>query len=208
MPGTRLDTPAFHRNHAAIGTVLEAYLHGRTGDVLELGGGSGQHAAEFARRLPAITWWPSDINDDHLRSIAAWRDQVKLKNLRAPVPLDASESDWHLREHGLPTEFLAIFCANVIHISPWTMAEGLFAGAGRHLRADGRLLLYGPFKRGGQHNAPSNAEFDASLRSRNPQWGVRDTTDLRVLAKANGLRLVEIAEMPSNNAILVFERAK
>ena len=206
-PGGRLDTPAFHRNHSAIGSALEALLRGRTGDVIELGSGTGQHAAEFARRLPAVTWWPSDLNDDHLRSIAAWRAHSKLENLRAPVRLDASEIVWRLRELGLPTEFLAIFCANVIHIAPWAVAQGLFAGAARHLRADGRLLLYGPFKRDGEHNAPSNAAFDASLRSRNPQWGVRDTADLRVLAQANGLRLMELAEMPSNNAILVIERA-
>jgi len=211
-PDGRLDTPAFHRNHAAIASVLEAVLRGRIGDVIEFGSGSGQHAVAFARRLPAVTWWPSDLNDDHLRSIAAWRAEAmlenpKLENLRAPVRLDASESDWRLRERGLPTEFLTIFCANVIHIAPWAVAQGLFAGAGRHLRADGRLLLYGPFKRDGEHNAPSNAAFDASLRSRNPQWGVRDTADLRKLAAANGLHLMDIAEMPSNNAILVFERA-
>jgi SAM-dependent methyltransferase len=202
----RLDAAAFHRNHAAIGAVLDAFLRGRSGDVLEIGSGTGQHAVEFARSLPAVTWWPSDLNDNHLRSIAAWRTHAKLDNVRAPVRLDASEPDWKLRERGLPSEFVAMFCANIIHIAPWAVAEGLFAGAGRHLRADGRLLLYGPFQRDGAHNAPSNAAFDASLRSQNPEWGVRDTSDLHALADANGLRLIEIAEMPSNNAILVFAR--
>ena len=146
------------------------------------------------------------LNDNHLRSIAAWRSHTKLDNVKAPVRLDASAADWRLPALGLPSQFTAIFCANVIHISPWAVAEGLFAGAARHLAAGGRLFLYGPFKRDGKHTAPSNAAFDDSLRSRNPEWGVRDTAELRALATKNGLRFVALVEMPSNNAILTFER--
>ena len=105
-----------------------------------------------------------------------------------------------------PAQLLAVFCANVIHIAPWRVAEGLFAGAGHYLRADGRLFLYGPFKRGGKHTAVSNAVFDASLRDGNPEWGVRDIEALEKLAAGAGLVLVEIAEMPANNMILVFGR--
>ena len=202
----RLDAAAFHRNHAAIAPVLERFLRGRSGDVLEIGSGTGQHAVAFAGRLPAVSWWPTDINDNHLRSIAAWRAHVKFDNLRPPVPLDASAPDWRLPALSLPATFTAIFSANVIHIAPWAVAKGLFAGAGRHLAAGGRLFLYGPFKRDGQHNAPSNAAFDASLQSQNPDWGVRDTADLRALAASNRLRFVELVEMPSNNAIMTFER--
>ena len=126
--------------------------------------------------------------------------------MKAPLRLDASANDWRLPALGLPSSFVAIFCANVIHISPWAVAEGLFAGAARHLAADGRLFLYGPFKRDGQHNAPSNAAFDESLRRQNPEWGVRDIAELRTLAAANQLRLAQISEMPSNNAILTFKR--
>lgn len=207
-PDGRLDAPPFHRNHAAIWSVLGAFLQGRSGDVLELGSGTGQHAVEFARHSPAITWWPTDLIDGHLRSIAAWRAYAKLDNLRAPARLDASESDWRLAELGLPSQFLAILCANVIHIAPWAVTEGLFAGAERHLHVGGRLFLYDAFRRDGEHNAPSNAAFDQSLRRENPQWGVRDTRDLRALAEGNGLRFAELAEMPSNNAVLVFERVR
>ena len=147
------------------------------------------------------------MRHNHLHSIAAWRKHAQLETVQAPARLDASAPDWRLSALGLPSAFTAIFCANVIHISPWAVAEGLFAGAKRHLIAGGRLFLYGPFKRHGAHNAPSNAAFDQSLRSRNPEWGVRDTADLRALADKNGLRLVELAELPSNNAILVFERS-
>jgi hypothetical protein len=109
---------------------------------------------------------------------------------------------------GGPTNLLAVFCANVIHIAPWRVAEGLFAGAGRYLRTGGRLFLYGPFKRGGKHTAPSNAAFDNSLRGQNPEWGVRDIGDLEKLAANAGLKPVEIVEMPANNLILAFERSK
>jgi SAM-dependent methyltransferase len=202
----RLDAAAFHRNHQAIALVLESFLGGSTGDVLEIGSGTGQHAVVFAERWPSIAWCPTDLNDNHLRSIAAWRVHAKLGNVKAPVRLDASAADWRLRSLGLPPQFTAIFCANVIHISPWAVAEGLLAGAARHLAPGGRLFLYGPFKRDGVHTAPSNAAFDDSLRSRNPEWGVRDTAELRALATKNGLRFVELVEMPSNNAILMFEK--
>jgi SAM-dependent methyltransferase len=202
----RLDAAAFHRNHQAIAAVLESLLGGRTGDVLEIGSGTGQHAAAFAERWPSVTWWPTDLNDNHLRSIAAWRTHTKLDNVRPPVRIDASSSVWPLAPLGLPSQFTAMFCANVIHIAPWAVAEGLFAGATRHLAAGGRVFLYGPFKRDGAHTAPSNAAFDESLRSRNAEWGVRDTADVRRLATKNGLRFVELIEMPSNNAILIFER--
>ena len=103
---------------------------------------------------------------------------------------------------------LAVFCANVIHIAPWRVAEGLFAGASRYLRADGRLFLYGPFKRDGKHTALSNAVFDTSLRHRDAEWGVREIEDLEKLAASVGLVLIEVAEMPANNLVLVFERVK
>ena len=202
----RLDAAAFHRNHEAIAAVIEPDLRGRTGDVLEIGGGTGQHAVAFASKLPGIAWWPTDLNEKHLRSIAAWRAHTNAANVRSPVALDASAVDWRLGALGLPSVFVAMFCANVIHIAPWAVAEGLFAGAGRHLAAGGKLFLYGPFKRDGAHNAPSNAAFDESLRSQNPSWGVRDAAELRVLAGKNGLRFVESVEMPSNNAILAFQR--
>ena len=203
----RLDASAFHRNHMAIWSVLAKFLEGRSGDVLEIGSGTGQHATEFSRRAPAIAWWSTDFSDSHLRSIAAWRAFSKILNMQAPVRLDASARDWALNKLGLPSEFVAMFCANVIHISPWTVSQGLMAGAARHLAGDGRLFVYGPFRRDGVHSAPSNAAFDESLRAENPTWGVRDTADLRALAEQNNLRLAEIVEMPANNAILAFDRS-
>ena len=183
---------------------------GKSGDVIEAGSGTGQHAVDFARHFPDILWWPSDLNEAHLKSIAAWRSHAGLQNIRPPLLIDLSDPAWcgELHDGSGPANLLAVFCANVIHIAPWRVAEGLFTGAARYLREDGRLFLYGPFKRGGRHTALSNAVFDTSLRDRDPEWGVRDIDDLEELAASVGLGLIEIAEMPANNFILVFERAE
>ena len=209
LPDGRLDAAAFHRNHQAIWASLQKFLTGRSGDVVEAGSGTGQHVVDFARRTPDITWWPSDLNPAHLRSIEAWRAHAGLANIRPPRRIDLTDPSWwpEVNDGSAPGPLLAVFCANVIHIAPWRVAEGLFAGAARHLRPDGRLYLYGPFKRDGQHTALSNAVFDSSLRERDAEWGVRDIADLEKLAADVGLALVETAEMPANNMILVFERA-
>jgi SAM-dependent methyltransferase len=207
-PDGRLDAAAFHRNHQPIWAVLQKVLEGRSGDVLEAGSGTGQHVVHFARHAPDITWWPSDLNAQHLRSIEAWRAHAQLANIRPSRRVDLSDPAWceAIRDDGGPQDLLALFCANVIHIAPWRVAEGLFAGAGRALRSDGRLLLYGPFKRDGKHTAVSNAVFDAKLRDGNPEWGVRDIADVEKLAAGAGLALHEVVEMPANNQILVFAR--
>jgi SAM-dependent methyltransferase len=209
-PDGRLDAPAFHRNHRPIRAILEKFLAGKSGDVVEAGSGTGQHVVEFARHFPEIVWWPSDLNEAHLKSISAWRAHTGLANIRPPLRIDLSDPAWcaEMYDGSGPAKLLAVFCANVIHIAPWRVAEGLFAGAGRYLRTDGRLFLYGPFKRGGKHTSVSNAVFDSSLRDKDPEWGVRDIGDLEKLAAGAGLELIEIAEMPAKNLTLAFERSK
>jgi SAM-dependent methyltransferase len=204
----RLDAAAFHRNHQPIWAVLQKYLAGKSGDVLEVGSGTGQHVIYFAQHSPDITWWPSDLNEAHLKSIEAWRVHAQLANVRAPLAIDLTNPVWcaKLEDGRGPKDLRAVFCANVIHIASSPVAEGLFAGCGRYLVADGLLMLYGPFKRDGKHTALSNAVFDTSLRERNPEWGVRDTADLEKLAGSVGLALREVVEMPANNLILVFAR--
>ena len=209
-PDGRLDAAAFHRNHQPIRAVLQRCLAGKSGDVVEAGSGTGQHVVDLARHFPEIIWWPSDLNDQHLKSIAAWRAHAGLANIRPPLRIDLSDPAWcpEMHDGSGPANLLAVFCANVIHIAPWRVAEGLFAGAGRYLREAGRLFLYGPFKRGGKHTAMSNAVFDTSLREGNPEWGVRDVEALEELAAGAGLVLIEAIEMPANNLTLVFERGK
>jgi SAM-dependent methyltransferase len=209
-PDGRLDAAAFHRNHQAIQKVLDRFLPGQSGEVLEAGSGTGQHVVAFAREYPDVVWWPSDYNDQHLTSIAAWRAYAQLANVRAPLRIDLSDPAWcaAMSDGSGPGPLLAVFCANVVHIAPWSVAEGLFAGAARYLLPDGRLLLYGPFKRDGRHTALSNAVFDTSLRSANAEWGVRDLGDLQRLAESVGLTLVETVEMPANNLVVVFARQR
>lgn len=205
----RLDAPAFHRNHQAILGVLTRHLSGKSGDAFEAGSGTGQHVVEFARQFPQITWWPSDLNENHLLSIEAWRAHAHLPNIRPPRRIDITNSSWdeQIKTEGSPKDLLAIFCANVIHIAPWRVAEGLFAGAAQCLSRDGMLFLYGPYKRKGRHTAESNKAFDASLRQGNPEWGVRDVEAVEKLAAGIDLSLIEIAEMPANNFTLVFRRS-
>lgn len=204
-PDHRLDAPAFHRNCEPIWAAISAFLAGASGDVLEVGSGTGQHAAAFAARTPGLTWWPSDILPSHLASIEAWRLKARLANLRPPQRIDLADPAWSWSAAASGT-LGAVLCINTLHISPWRVSQNLFAGAGRLLRPGGRLFVYGPFKRDGAHTAPSNAAFDAALKAENPAWGVRDVADLNRLAEAAGLAPTDIVAMPANNLVLVFAR--
>src|SRR5581483_7358355 len=205
QPDGRLDAPAFHRNHEPIWSAIGNFLLAQSGDLLEIGSGTGQHAVTFAARTPHLVWWPSDILDSHLKSIEAWRSHSRLANLRAPQPIDLMNPDWTwTRDKATGGPLAAILCINVLHISPWRVSQNLFAGAGRYLRAGGKLFVYGPFKRGGRHTAPSNAAFDASLRAENAEWGVRDVDELNALAHKARLTAAEIVPMPANNLVLAF----
>jgi SAM-dependent methyltransferase len=199
----RLDAPAFHRNHEPIWQAIEGLLAGKTGAVLELGSGTGQHAVTYAQRAPHLTWWPSDIAPSHLASIAAWRQAAGLANLRAPQRIDLVDANWSWQGDG---KLSVILCFNVIHISPWPVTLNLLAGTGRLLADSGILILYGPYMRDGRHTAPSNAGFDDSLRARNPEWGVRDLADVTKIAQSHGLAPADIIEMPANNLVVIFER--
>jgi len=192
-----LTAPAVARNRDPILAVLRRVLPAR-GTVIEIASGTGEHAVHFAAGLPNLTWQPTDCDPDALRSISAHRAAAQLPNLLAPLTLDATAPTWPI------TQADAVVSINMIHIAPWTAAEGLMAGGGRLLEPGGVLYLYGPFKEHGQHTAPSNAAFDASLRAQDPEWGVRDTGDVAELARRHGFDLVDRIAMPANNLSLVF----
>ncbi len=162
--------------------------------------GSGEHVAYFAAHLPALTWQPSDPDPAAIASIAAHRAAAGTPNLLAPLQLDVSGSRWPVERAD------AVICNNMIHISPWSASEGLMAGAARTLTAGGVLFLYGPYKIDGRHTAPSNAAFDATLRSQNPAWGIHDLADVVALAERSGLTLTETVTMPANNLSVIFRR--
>lgn len=188
-----------------VGPILEV-LHGilpETGRALEIASGTGQHVAAFAEAFPGIDWQPSDQAAEARASIAAWVAEAGLANLRAPLEVDVMQAGWQDRVSG-PLD--VIVCINMIHISPWEACLGLMAGAGALLREGGLLYLYGPYKRDGEHTAPSNAAFDESLRGRNPAWGVRDMGDVAAAARAHGMVVERCVAMPANNFSLVFRK--
>lgn len=167
--------------------------------MLEIASGSGEHAIAFARAFPQLTWQPTDPDPSALASIAAWRAEVNLANLAAPLALDVT-AIWPI-DHAD-----AIVCVNMVHISPWESAIALFANAGRILASGSLLYLYGPYRFDGAFTSESNAEFDRSLRSRDERWGVRDIRDLETLATSVGLTLHDAIAMPANNHSLIFRR--
>lgn len=197
--GDAMTAPAVARNRDAIRDVLRRVLPAR-GTVLEIASGTGEHAVHFAEALPGLTWLPSDPDPDARRSILAHTRRVGLANVLPPRDLDAVAGPW-------PADSVdAIVCINMIHIAPWAATEGLMAGARRCLRADGVLILYGPFREKGRHTADSNAAFDAALRERDPDWGVRDRDAVAAEAARQGLVLAERVPMPSNNLSLIFRQ--
>ena len=198
----RMFSPSAAQNSAPILEVMKCILP-TTGVVLEIGCGTGEHAVCFAEAMPNVIWQPSDTDYDSRASTASWIKFIGLKNVLAPLDINVCSTLWGVEEKA-PID--AIVSINMVHIAPWAASLGLFAGAGRLLSDGGILVLYGPFMRDGLHNAPSNADFDASLKARNPSWGVRDIADLERIGIASGLSRREVIEMPSNNAIVVFSK--
>ena len=199
QPAIRQRSPSAERNREPILAVLREALPA-TGRVLEIASGTGQHAICFARAMPGLDWQPSDADAGARESIAAWVAHEGLANVRAPLALDVHQPDW-----GVDT-LDAVVCINMIHISPWSAAQALFAGAGSRLADGGVLYLYGPYKRGGAHTSPSNDAFDQQLRARDPAWGVRDMEAVMALGASAVLECDEPVAMPANNFSLVFRK--
>jgi hypothetical protein len=204
LPEGAQTSPAVARNRDPILAILRRTLP-RSGTVLEIASGTGEHAMHFAAHLSGLTWQPTDRDADALRSIAAYRAAANLPNLKAPILLDARSRPWSMVGTSNP-RIVAIVAINMIHIAPWAAAEGLIAGAGDLLGPHSVLFLYGPFRENGLHTAPSNAAFDASLKARDPAWGVRDLGEVTTLAKQCGFDLVERIAMPANNLSVVLRR--
>ena len=196
---TRRYAPAAERNRGPILEVLRRHVPERA-RVLEVASGTGQHAAFFAAGLPGTCWLPSETDPGALASIAAWAEFEGASNVGEALLLDVAAESWSV---GILD---AVYCANLIHIAPWTCCIGLLRGAERHLAPGGLLFLYGPFKLDGRHTSPSNVAFDRSLRIQDPRWGVRDLRDVEALAVERGFRLVETVDMPANNLVVVFQR--
>src|SRR4051812_47992360 len=199
-PTGALHAAAAERNKGPILTVLKGVLPA-SGLVLEIASGTGQHVVHFAEAMSHLTWQPSDPDPELRASIRAWIAQTGLSNVRVPLDLDVCRLPWPIEAAD------AVVCINMIHIAPWPATPALMAGAARLLPATGLLVLYGPYRREGQHTAPSNAAFDRSLRSSNPDWGVRDLDAVTEAAASHGLELQDVVPMPANNFCVVFRPA-
>jgi hypothetical protein len=196
----RRSAPAAQRNREPIAEVLSEWLPD-SGLVLEVASGTGEHAVWFAERFPGLQWQPSDAHPDALASIAAWQQGAGLPNVLRPVVIDASNpADWPIERAD------AVLNINMAHISPWPASLGLIAGASRMLPSGAPLILYGPWLKDDIETVPSNLAFDADLKARDPEWGLRRVEDFAEAAEVEGFQLVETRGMPANNLMLLFAR--
>ncbi len=195
----RREAPAAARNRQPILDVLQPRLPEK-GLVVEIASGTGEHVVHYAAARPELTFQPSDPDASARASVDDWVRTLGLGNVRPALEIDVTGESWPVERAD------AVLCCNMIHIAPWEAAIGLVTGAARLLPPGGLLFLYGPYRRGGRHTAPSNEAFDADLRRRNPAWGVRDLETVVDLAAAQGFSAPEIVEMPANNLSLLFNR--
>jgi SAM-dependent methyltransferase len=201
LPAALPHSPAAERNRQPILDLLRGVLPERA-TVLEIASGTGQHACWFAQAMPAWTWQPTDGDAGMLPAIAAWAAESRPANVLPPLALDVTAPPWPVDE-GV---FDAVFCANMLHISPWVTCHALMQGAARHLKSNGLLVTYGPYLEDGVPTSPGNVAFDQDLRARNGAWGIRRREDVAAEAEAAGLQLQARHAMPSNNLLLVFGR--
>ena len=188
---------ACDRNREPILKVLKDWFT-VPGTVLEIGSGTGQHAVYFARNLPHLQWIATDRDENH-PGIVAWMQEEGSVNLQGPLSLDVTNDQWPVNEAD------SIFSANTAHIMSWQMVERMFVGIGRVLRANGIFCLYGPFNRDGEFTSDSNLKFDAALKARNREMGIRDDRALKSLGERCELRFVAEQAMPANNRILIWQ---
>ena len=193
------EAPAATRNRQPILDVLQPHLPAK-GLVLEIASGTGEHVVHYAAARPGLTFQPSDPDAGARASVDDWVRTLGLGNVKPALEIDVTRETWPVERAD------AVLCCNMIHIAPWEAAVGLVTGAGRLVPSGGLLFLYGPYRRGGRHTAPSNEAFDSDLKRRNPAWGVRDLEAVIELADLHGFAAPEIVEMPANNLSLLFKR--
>jgi len=199
LPDGRVVSPSAERNKGPIAELLMRVLP-EQGDVLEISSGTGQHVLHFAQAMAHLRFQPTEPDADNLKSITAWLASASLPNVNAPIHLDVRDEIWPVGK------VAAVICLNMIHIAPQSATEALLRGAARVMDSGGILFLYGPYRRQGRHISASNEAFDALLRARNPEWGVRNLEDVALLAASEGLKLQEIHDMPANNLAIIFRK--
>jgi len=189
---------ACENNKAPILALLKTHFS-EVEQVLEVGSGTGQHAAFFAEQLPHLHWQPSD-QPEYLSGIKTWVDYAALDSLASPIELNV-DNPWPIKA----TQ--AIYSANTLHIMSWQQVEAFFFGVKKHLANGGLLFVYGPFNYQGQFTSESNARFDQWLKARDSLSGIRDFEAVNTLAEEAGLELVADHAMPANNRSLVWRKS-
>ncbi|TGZ48722.1 methyltransferase-like 26 [Temnothorax longispinosus] len=206
MAAKKLVYPAADRNKDPILSVLKRYIQRGTNQTfLEISSGSGQHMAHFAPHFPHVTFYPSEYEPRLLSSIAAYANGYS--NIKNPLRIDIT-TDFRMWGDGIfkPNSLEYIYNANMMHISPYQCTIGLFINAGQLLKPNGLLITYGPYAFDGQITPQSNVNFNESLKSQDPSWGLRDVTDLKKLAEENDIKLIEIVDMPANNKTIIWKK--
>ena len=192
---------ACERNRDPILSVLKEYILPQDRRLLEIGAGTGQHAVYFAPKFPQVEWYPTDLSGN-IFGMKKWIDEARIPNLQKPQKLDVSKDDFP------KLKFDVVFTANTFHIMHWKDCKSFMKLLGHRLREGSRAIFYGPFKYNGEFTSPSNAEFDASLKERDPLCGIRAFEDVNSNMIKNGFELILDQEMPANNQILVYSRLK
>ena len=205
-PGDRRrSAPSTARNRDVILDVLRDHIS-VSGTILELGSGSGEHAAYMAPHFPKHDWQPSDFDEDNHASIEAWRESGEASNILPAILLDIMQPRWPVEMIRPSKPVTAVLAINIIHISPWAVTEALINGADRVLKSGGTLYFYGPYRVGGEHTSESNVQFDGWLKARDESWGVRNMEDVTEIARSFGFSAPDVTPMPSNNFSLVFKK--
>lgn len=192
--------PSCERNQQPILQVFKEYLSDVT-EFFEIGSGTGQHAVYMAGHFPRLRWQTSELPDKHA-GINLWIDEAEASNILRPVELDVTASRWPI------TSTQVAYTANTLHIVSWRAVELMFAGVAKVLVDGGLFFTYGPFKYGGEFTSVGNAEFDRTLKSRDPASGIRDFEALERLAASVNMNLLRDVDMPSNNRILIWQKSK
>jgi SAM-dependent methyltransferase len=204
-PHIKKHSPAFERNKYPILKVLRKYLP-YNGTILEIASGPGEHAVFFTSHISSLFWLPSDPDPSNRHSIKAWKQENIHLNILEPLDILTEDPRWSAEKIDLPQPISGIICMNMVHIAPWSAAIGLMKGAARILKSGGILYLYGPYKENNIHTAVSNQKFDASLKEKNPQWGVKNLENVIKVALENNLILTHKIPMPNNNLSLIFKK--
>lgn len=203
--------PSAERNKGPIAEVLKEYFPDDQvqGKCLEVASGTGQHVVHWASTFPKMTFQPTEYDASKLPSIKAYMADHQGKNIQEPIQFDMSgENSWERLppDWSHPEGLNLVLAVNVIHISPWSATQGLLALCGRVLKPEGFLVTYGPYLIDGKPTSESNGEFDASLKSRNPEWGIRDIADVEEEAAKHGIALIKQHPMPANNFTMTWKK--